>query len=383
MHEVEKMRKVLFFIESLSGGGAEKVLSDIVANIDSKEFDITVCTVTDQDVYQNKVMQSCKYFSFLKKCDYDAGGFRKVYYWFRLKLIYRLPTKWIYKCFIKKHYDIEVAFVEGFATKFIAASNNFHSKKLAWVHIDMLKNTYADNYYRNINRHKAVYECYDQILCVSQSVKESFQKKFFCSEKISVQYNPIDSCDILSKSKENIDIKLQKGQIILGTVGRLEEQKGYLRLIKCAKKLHDKGYKFMILIIGDGSQRDILEEKIQLFDLNDSVKLIGFQINPYKYIARCDAFICSSYAEGFSTAATESLILGKPILTVDCAGMKELFGNYKCGEIVANSDESLMHLLENVFNGKIDLNTYRTDILKRQVDFNIKNRIKEIEELLQ
>ena len=61
------MRKVLFFIESLSGGGAEKVLSDIVANVDSKEFDVTVCTVTDQDVYQDKVMQSCKYFSFLKK----------------------------------------------------------------------------------------------------------------------------------------------------------------------------------------------------------------------------------------------------------------------------------------------------------------------------
>ena len=376
------MKKVLFFIESLSGGGAEKVLSDIVSNIDSKEFDVTVCTVTDQDVYQNKVMKSCKYFSFLKKRDYKAGGLRRVYYWIMLKLIYGFPTKWIYKWFIKDHYDIEVAFVEGFATKFIAASKNHNSKKIAWVHTDMLKNSYADNYYKDINRHKSVYESYDQILCVSQSVKESFQKKFFCSEKLIVQYNPVDSCDILSKSKDSIDIEIQKDQLVLGTVGRLEEQKGYLRLIECAKKLRDKGYKFMIWIIGEGSQRNILEEKIRQFDLENSVKLIGFQINPYKYISKCDAFICSSYAEGFSTAATESLILGKPILTVDCAGMKELFGDCRCGEIVANNDDSLFHLLEDVINKKIDLNIYHTDILKRQGDFNIKTRIKEIEELL-
>lgn len=376
------MRKVLFFIESLSGGGAEKVLSDIVANVDSKEFDVTVCTVTDQDVYQDKVMQSCKYFSFLKKRDYNAGGFRRVYYWIMLKLIYGFPTRWIYKWFIKEHYDIEVAFVEGFATKFIVASNDFNSKKLAWVHTDMLKNTYADNYYRNFNRHKAVYERYDQILCVSQSVKESFQKKFFCSEKINVQYNPVDSCDILLKSRDSIDLELPEDQRILGTVGRLEEQKGYLRLIKCAKKLHDKGYKFMILIIGDGSQRKLLEEKIQLYDLNNNVKLVGFQINPYKYIARCDAFVCSSYTEGFSTAATESLLLGKPIFTVDCAGMKELFGEQNCGRIVENTDKALYDMLKEVVSGKINLSSFSNDIRIRSQEFDINRRINDIENLL-
>lgn len=82
------MKKILFFIESLAGGGAEKVLTDIVSNLDSKKYDITVCTVTDEDVYQEQVETVCKYRSFLHKKNYRAGGLKKVIFWFGIKLIY-------------------------------------------------------------------------------------------------------------------------------------------------------------------------------------------------------------------------------------------------------------------------------------------------------
>lgn len=375
------MKKVLIFIESLSGGGAEKVLSDIVANLNTQKYEATVLTVSDQDIYQEKVMRSCKYRSILHKQDYNAGGIRKLRYWIVTKLVYGLPTKLVCKYVIREKYDVEIAFVEGYATKFVASSSNASSKKIAWVHTDMLQNTYADNYYSSLNEHREIYNCYNQIVCVSQSVKESFQKKFFASERVIVQYNPVDAAEILKRSQESIDINIPE-TLLFGTIGRLEKQKGYIRLLDCASKLQKEGHRFCIWIIGEGSLRQALEAKIESENLGEVVNLLGFQTNPYKYLARCDAFVCSSYAEGYSTAATESLVLGKPILTVNCAGMQELFGKYQCGEIVPNNDEALFQLLEAVLSKKVDLKTYKADIEKRRNEFDIRSRMEEIEELL-
>lgn len=171
------MKKILFFIESLANGGAEKVLSDMICNLDSFGYDIAVCTVTDGGVYQNKVSNSCKYYSFLKMEDYYSGGLKKILFFIKTKAIYKLPAKLIYRRFIREKYDIEVAFIEGFATKLIAASSNVQSKKIAWVHTDMEKNTYADKYHRTVKSQILTYKKYHKIVCVSQDVKEIFERK--------------------------------------------------------------------------------------------------------------------------------------------------------------------------------------------------------------
>ena len=143
------MKRVLFFLESLSGGGAEKVLSDIVGNLNPEEYQVTVCTVTDGDIYQEKVSCSCTYKSFLEIKNYNEGGLKKVIFWLKIKMIYNFPARWIYKWFIREKYDIEIAFIEGYATKLIAASSNSKSRKVAWVHTDLLRNAYADKCYLN------------------------------------------------------------------------------------------------------------------------------------------------------------------------------------------------------------------------------------------
>lgn len=375
------MKKVLFFIESLSRGGAEKVLSDVVCNLDQTKFDVTVCTVTDGDVYQEKVSASCRYRSLLKTESYNAGGIRKVIFWLMMKLIYHFPARWVYRLFFKEKYDVEVAFVEGFATKLIACSSNKKSRKIAWIHTDMEKNPYADGCYRNKKSHEEAYRVYDEIVCVSRSVKEVFEKKFSVESPVIVQYNPVDEAVIQEKSAEPIELQRPEG-LLLATVGRLEEQKGYIRLLNCVGKLLDKGYRFSLWIVGDGTQKNALEDIIRKYDMADSVKLLGFQSNPFCYLEKCDAFVCSSYAEGFSTAATESLILEKPIFTVDCAGMEELFGGCRCGEIVENSYEALYSMLEQLVSGGFSLKDYQADLKKRAQYFKMKDRIEEIEKLL-
>ncbi len=376
------MKKVLFFIESLAGGGAEKVLSDIVSNLDKEKFDVTVYTVTDEGVYQDRVSQNCEYRSFLHERNYKAGGLRKVFFWLGIKLIYSLPPSLIYRLFIHGKYDTEIAFVEGFATKLIAASNNPNSKKLAWVHCDMCNNAFADSRFKNHAEHMAAYHKYDRIFCVSESVRTAFANKYFDSDCLQVQYNPVDEEAVVDMSKDEICMMTDIRPLLV-SVGRLEHQKGYLRLLESAKLVRDEGYNFSICIIGEGSERAKLEAKIREYHLENTVHLLGFQKNPYKYVAKCDGFICSSYAEGFSTAATESLILGKPIFTVDCAGMGELFGSEKCGIIVENNDQALSQLLREIASGEVHLEEYASAVKRRSSDFKIKTRMQEIQNLFE
>ena len=374
------MKKILFFIESLANGGAEKVLSDMICNLDSFGYDIAVCTVTDGGVYQNKVSNSCKYYSFLKMEDYYSGGLKKILFFIKTKAIYKLPAKLIYRRFIREKYDIEVAFIEGFATKLIAASSNVQSKKIAWVHTDMEKNTYADKYHRTVKSQILTYKKYHKIVCVSQDVKEIFERKFKINENTCVLYNLINEGKIIELSKQSIMIKKRKS-ILLCAIGIIEKEKGYIRLLKCVNKVVEKYKDFEIWIIGEGSLRNELEEYIKVHKLDDNIILLGFQKNPYKYLNCCDAFICSSYAEGFSTAATESLILGKPVFTVNCSGMQELIGDSKCGDIVPNNDNALFELLQKIVSKQYPLEEYKNSAIIRSQKFKMSMRLKELHDL--
>lgn len=375
------MKKVLFFLESLAGGGAEKVLSDLVTHLDREKYDVTVCTVTDEGVYQEQVSSACRYRSILKMKDYRAGGIRKVLFWLGIKAVYGLPPRLIHRWLFREIFDVEVAFIEGYATKLIAASPNTNSRKLAWIHTDMETNNYAEQSYPSPEAHKAAYEAFDRICCVSQTVQEAFIRKFSLENTVCVQYNPVDEKAIRSKGLEPVAAPMP-GCIRLGTIGRLVQQKGYLRLLACMNRLHREGYVAELWILGDGTQRSILEEYIESNALEDCVRLLGFQTNPYQYMAQCDAFVCSSYSEGFSTAATESLILGKPIFTVRCAGMEELFDGQACGIITDNTDEALYEMLKALVSGAVKPADYHKAVARRGEDFHIANRITEIQKIL-
>lgn len=376
------MKKILFFLESLGGGGAEKVLTDLVNNLDKNTYDVTVCTVIDGGVYQTAVEKNCQYFSFLKKEDYEAGGIRKLRHWIDMKKIYSEDVSKTYRKYIHDEYDIEIAFIEGFATKLIASSPNKNSKKICWVHIDMISNDYADKFFASIESEKKTYEKYDQILAVSDTVKESMEKKFGIKD-VKVQYNPVDSKQIVEQAEKTVNfLDSDTQRVRMVTVGRLEPQKGYDRLLRVINRLKEEGICGALTIVGAGSMRDELEDYVMQHELDRIVNMVGFQENPYPYIKNADAFICSSFAEGFSTVATESLILGTPVFTTDCSGMKELFGNEACGEIVPNTEEALYDMLKKLLSGQYDFNRLNNNAKKRAADFDISIRMKEVESLL-
>ena len=115
--EIRMKRKVLFFLESLGGGGAEKVLSTLVKHLNKQAFDITVCIIVSGGKYDNEVASQVQLYSLLSPPkEHDRWG--KIWYWCRYQMIYKwLPPRWIYKWFLPYGSDVEIAFVEGFATR--------------------------------------------------------------------------------------------------------------------------------------------------------------------------------------------------------------------------------------------------------------------------
>lgn len=376
-------RKILFLIESLSGGGAEKVLSTLLQHLDYSKLEVTICCITDIGKYVEEVKPYVNYTSILPNPS-DLKGWKKFIYKLQYKFIYNwLPLKWVYQWFIPHHADIEIAFIEGFATKLLAHSTNKKAKNIAWIHIDLEQFHWTQSIYQDIKEEETVYQKYNHLITVSETAKIGFQRKFKnASTPIKTLYNPIHSQEIIDKSKLIIPLPSKKKESIrLVSIGRFTKQKAYIRLLNIINQLNTLKYPIELWLLGDGEQRNLLEEYIKKNHLEKIVTLWGFQDNPYAYLAQCDLFVCSSISEGYSTAVTEALILGIPVITTNCSGMDELLKGGECGIITKNSEEALYIGLKQLLDNPTQLQYYKEKAIKRGKDFSLEKLMEPIEKL--
>ena len=121
---------------------------------------------------------------------------------------------------------------------------------------------------------------------------------------------------------------------------------------------------------------------IQKFDLKDKVKLLGQQDNPYKYLKLSDLFICSSRGEGFGLVVAEAMTLGIPVVTVDCAGPRELSNNGEYALLVDNSEEELYKGIKQLILDKELRFQYQERSLIGANQFSLEKFIKQVESIL-
>lgn len=395
----EEKKKILFLIHTLQVGGAEKVLVNLVNKMDKKKFDVTVMTVINTGAFRSELDKDITYKTIFdikllnkkqkSKSKEKSGNLLdnpnlikkiavKLYQFFWRNI----DCKKIYKKYITEDYDVEVAFLEGISAKIIANSTNKKSKKISWIHVDLLNETKTERFFKNIEEEKNIYQKFNKIVAVSEHVKEQFIKKFNINkDKVLIRYNPIDSEYIIKKALEPID-DVKKENFTLCTVGRLSKQKGYDRLLRIVKKLNEEKLKYELWIIGVGAEEESLREYILKNNLSN-VKLLGYKSNPYKYIKASDLFVCSSRAEGFSTVVSEAIVLEKPIIATKCSGMKELLGeNEEYGIVCENSTKALYASIKKILEEKNEYDLLKEKIKERKEIFDIDKSIKRIEQLL-
>ena len=297
-----KKKKIIFGITSLSIGGAERVLVDIVKELQNV-YDITVFTIYGNGEFEKELKgTNVKLKTIFKKQRKEYGYIaRKI-----VTTIYRCFYNIIYELHIKNIYDIEVAFLEGPITRLFANSSN--ANKIAWVHTNMSLYYETTKYSKRKRKiDEKIYERYNTIVFVSKDSREDFIKTFPNNNiRKKVIYNFIDQKRIERKSREIEPYEIEPNIPSIVVVARLTKAKALDRLIEVHKRLIKDRIMHNIYIIGDGDERKNLEEKIKEYGIKKSFILLGKKENPYPYILKAKYFGLFSYAEGYRFSVRRS-----------------------------------------------------------------------------
>lgn len=367
------VKKVLFLIHDLGPGGAEKVLINLVNNIDTAQFDVTVMSLFGGGINEQFLAPHIHYKTCFQHMIRGNSYFMKL-----------LTPRQLHNWLIKEHYDIEISYLEGPSARIISGCPCADTKLVSWVHVEQHTKTLASKAFRSYSESARCYEKFHQIVCVSEYVKQDFLNLYPGISPVDVRYNTNETEQILQKKDEPVETGVfREREIRLCGVGKLMPIKGFDRIARIHKRLKDEGYPLHTYILGDGSERQKIEAYIRANSLEDSFTLLGYQTNPYKYVARCDVFLCASTAEGFSTAATEALIVGTPVCTVDVSGMKEMLGeNNEYGVVTENNEEALYQGIKRLLDNPALLARYKESAKERGQKFSTKETVAAVEQML-
>lgn len=366
------MIKILFLIPNLGHGGAEKVLVNLVNHMDKNKFDITVMALYDGGVNKRFLSKNVKYLTCFKRAFKGISQVLKV----------GTPS-FLYSRFVRQKYDIVVSYLEGQTARVVSGCRDKETKLVSWIHVEQHTLQKAAYTFRSIREMIDSYLKFDKIICVSEYVKKDFSELVPVRD-IAVLYNTIESDKIRKLASEDIPSGLfKKDEIKLCGIGTLKKSKGFDRLLRVHKRLREVGFTIHTYILGEGEEYKKLLEYVKEQHMEETVSFLGYQINPYKYLSKCDLFVCTSFAEGFSTAATESLIVGTPVCTVEVSGMKEMLGEHnEYGIITANDEDAFFDGVKGLLENSNLLEYYKNQAVTRGKVFDTESTVKATEKML-
>ncbi|EOU1110683.1 glycosyltransferase [Clostridium perfringens] len=379
-------KKILFVIWSFSaGGGAERILANIANNLDESKYEISILEFENFNIRKEEINKNIKVLDPILKSYYRDKKIKNIYY----KLIYFLAKNKPYiirKFFIKDNYDVEISFNYMIPSFIVSTKKN--AKKLCWVHSSIEDLDYRNDLDKkeivkkmNLNQKKA-FENIDNIIPISNATEKSIENLYpDFKDKIIKIYNGYEFEKILTFKDEKIKFN-KENQYILIAVGRLVKQKNFLFLIDVAKKLKEKNVDFKLLIIGEGEEREKIEEKIKKYNLYNNVELLGYINNPYPYFKKADLFCLTSEAEGFPTVIVESMILGCPFVSTKVAGVDELSSNNECGIVLESDANIISDKIKELLNDSDLRKKMSLNCVKKAREYSLERQIKNIERLI-
>lgn len=365
--------KILFVIYGLGMGGAEKSLVNLLQEINYEKFEVDLYLfdyletredngkrkelpskvnfiVPDDDVkflttkrYKNLI----KYFSF-KRLFYlliskiKARKFKDQYK--RNQVLWKSSYSKLVKK-IDKEYDCAVSFMHSYPNYFVIEKVKA-KKKILWVHTDysiLASNKNFDyDYFNKADKVVTISErCLYELELAFPSIKNTF---------LSL-YNLIPIKRIKDLSNQYIPEYFNDDCINLLSIGRLVHLKGFDIAIKAAKELKKANVKFKWVILGEGEERENLEDMID-DEIKDDVFLPGNNYNPYPYFKKCNFVIQTSLYEGKSIVLDEAKIFEKPIICTEYNTVRDQIVDEYNGIIVPLNDfiaikNKIIELAEN------------------------------------
>lgn len=369
-------KKILIIDGPLGGGGAERVLIDILNHFDYDKYEVDLALICKKGVLLNQIPAEVNVIGLWP--DYNL----------HYKAAFRM-SKWLHCNYLfsrvmnskklRKNYDVEISFLEGMPLK-LHALRKTKAKHISWVHADLLNFPYEKHQFFNGEELKA-YNKMNEIVHVSGASMDAFKQRFTeCKTRQRVIYNPVD-IDKIVKLSEAKNIKRADDKFTIIGIGRVTHVKRIDIFLQVAKLSVEKGYDFKFLWIGDG---DMLNQMIQLRDslnLIDRVDFKGFCKNPYPFLKQADCLIQTSDSESFGMVLAEAMALKIPVISTRTTGAVELCGNNEAGLICDHTPESIMPALEKIYRDKDEYYKLQQNGEKRVIDFSINSTMAKIESL--
>lgn len=386
-------KNLLFIMNNLNCGGAEKALISLLQTMDYSKYNVDLLLFKQEGIFLNNIPKEVNllkepigynYFDMsIKKAIFDCIKKGKLDIALnRLCAGYIFNTeknrvvceqrvwKYISKSikYINKNYDVAIGYLEKNPIYFCVEKVNA-KKKIGFIHNDYEKLG------MNSNIDIKYFDKLDNIVTVSEGCSEVLKRKFpQYEQKIKVMYN-IVSPKIINKMASE-DISIESGKINIVSVGRLNYQKGFDMAIEACELLKNDGYDFTWSILGEGEERVKLEDMIKERNLEKIFILKGIQENPYPYIKQADIYVQPSRFEGKSIAIDEAKILNKPILVTNFSTAKDQIKNQKNGLIVDMTSESIYKGIKQLIDSKDLRKQLSNNLYKEELGTE-----KEIEEL--
>ncbi len=328
---IKTKKKLLFVINNLKCGGAEKALISLLQTMDYSKFDVDLLLFKQEGLFLNQVPsnvnllpvpENYQFFDMSLKnallLNFKRGNFKIAFYRLMFGLIYRVEKtasvkeqrgwRYLKKVLeqIPKEYDVAIGFLEK-NPNYFCIDKVIAKKKIAFVMND----------YNQLKMDKSIDNCYfskfDHIAqdsVESNTVMKTVFPQF--AHKMVVIKSIISTSSIQQLAQQTIPIITPEIKII--SIGRLTYQKGYDIAIDAINLLVERGLNFKWIILGDGDKKQELEKKVIDYSLQDRVLFLGVKENHYPYLQQATIFLHTARFEGFGIVISEAKILKKPMV---------------------------------------------------------------------
>jgi glycosyltransferase involved in cell wall biosynthesis len=352
--------KLLFVNGHLEIGGVEKSLVDILRWLDYSQYDVDLLLIEGEGTYKERIPSEVNivfvdttkaygaFWSTITKCIKQKEFFAL---WFRFVILTAklFGKKTLYLLtpilHLKSKYDCAIAYRPGPCADIVAYAVRANKKICWWHHGEICYNKSQTDSINITWRH------FSNIVTVSNGCRLILENHFTsCAGKTIVIPNMIDVDEITTMAGSINPYSNTSSKTIIVTVGRLSPEKHIENVAYSAKQMIDSGFNnFIWYIIGDGQQRNNIQETIDTLGVESYVILLGNKCNPYPYIKFADLLVHTSYVESQCITILEAMALKTPCVAVASMGPKE-YMNDSNGYIVSEDVSSIAETLFRAIN---------------------------------
>lgn len=321
-------RHIAIFVPSLCGGGAERIMVILANGFTARGHRVDLVLTRAEGPYLSEVSDAVRIVN-LNKGRVMASLLPLVRYLRRERpdaMLSALNHANIVAILARKMAHVRTRLVVSERNSLVALGHTGRG----WVMRQLMRRTYP---------------WADAIVAVSRAMAlELVEEIALDPRKVTAIPNPVDVESIQRFARCRPDhpwLEPMQPPVILA-VGRLEPQKDYATLLKAFAKLRAQR-DVRLIILGEGSQRNELEQMIAELNLHDGVDLVGFKENPFRWMAACDLFVLSSRYEGFPNVLVQAMACGAPVVSTNCqTGPAEILEGGRLGRLVPVGNAAAM-----------------------------------------